>query len=84
MKFDTFTIDGEEFLVREITMYKGTPEEFDTFIGGTDLLTLIMLDDNEEKYKAIDEQLIFFVSPEELRSMSDEELIELVSKQISC
>lgn len=83
MKFNTITIENENFLVREITMYKGTPEEYNTFVGGTDLSTRIMLGDDEEKCKHVDEQIIFYVDPEDLKSLSDEELTELVNKQIN-
>lgn len=83
MKFNTITIENENFLVREITMYEGTPAEYNTFVGGSDLSSRLMLGDDEEKCKHIDEQIIFYVDPEDLTSMSDKELTEYVTNQIN-
>lgn len=83
MKLGTITIDGENFLVREITMYKGTPEEHNTLVGGTDLSSRIMLGDDEGNCRHVDEQIIFYIDPEDLTSLSDKELTEYVTNQIN-
>lgn len=85
--FKTFKMsDCEEFLVREITLFKGTPEEYTTLVGSTALSYKLMHDDGEipdwEK-EEIDEHIVFFVTPMQLIKMSDEQLTEYVTKQIT-
>lgn len=78
--------NGEEFFVREITLFKGTSEEYDTLVGGTDLSCVLMHDDNdipEWEKEEIDDNIVFFVEPEKLLEWSDEELAKYVEKEIA-
>ena len=76
----------DEFLLREITLFKDTPEEYKTYVGSTALSYVLMHDDNEipewEK-EEVDEMVVFFVEPMQLIKMTDEQLTEYVTKQIT-